>query len=210
MTRDPESLPEKLFLLAIDTRRERLTGGPELGYALRAAALADLVLRGHLRDESGKASVAKPASGLDPLLRGVLEEIHQAGPRSWRRWITRGRGQAIRATREALAGAGLISVENRRVLGLFRATRTTLRRPAHRLAEDVGRAIRGGQPVARVDPEVAALAALASAGPLRTVIGTGERRKFKRRLADLGGPIEPIPAVLRRAIATARSADSGG
>src|SRR5690349_10039587 len=121
MTREPESLPEKLFLLAVDSHRERLRGGPELGYALRAAALADLMLRGHLRDESGKARVGKPASGLDPLLRGVWEELHQAGPCSWRRCIARGRGQAIRATRDALAGAGVISVEKRGVLGLLPA-----------------------------------------------------------------------------------------
>ncbi|MFD2417062.1 GPP34 family phosphoprotein [Amycolatopsis pigmentata] len=209
MTRDPESLPEKLFLLAVDARQERLRGGLELGYALRAAALADLLLRGHLRDESGKACVAKPASGLDPLLQGVWEEVERAGRCSWRRLINRGRGQAIRATRDALAGAGVIRVGKRRVLGLFPATKITLRGSVHRLADEVGRAIRGGGPVARIDPDVAALAVLASAIPLRTVISVGERRRFKKRRAALGEPIEPIPDALRRVIANARAVASG-
>lgn len=209
MTSDPDSLPGKLFLLAVDTRHERVRGGLELGYALRAAALADLMLRGHLRDESGKVRVVKPASGLDPLLRSVWEEVEGAGPHSWRHWIARGRGQSVRTTREALAAAGLISVGKRRILGLFPATKTTLRGSVRGLADEVGRAIRGGGPVARVDPGVAALAALASAVPIRTVIGVGERRRFKTRLAALREPIEPIPAALRRVIATARAARSG-
>lgn len=212
MTGEPETLPEKLFLLAFDSRRGRVARGLEFGYALRAAALADLLLRGHLRDESGKARTARPASGLDPVLQEIWEEIESAEPHSWRRWITRGRGQAARATRDALAGKKVISVEKRRILGLFPATRITLRKPppAHRLAEEVGRAIRGGQPVARVGEGVAALAVLASAAPLRTVIGTRERRRFKKRLADLGEPIEPIPAALRRAIIALRSSYGGG
>lgn len=212
MTGEPETLPEKVFLLAFDSRRGRLPGGFELGYTIRAAALAELLLRGHLRDESGKARVAKPASGLDLLLREVWEEIEPAAPRSWRRWIARGRGRAVRATRDLLAEKKVISVEKRRFLGLFPVTRITLRRPrpAHQLAEEVGRAIRGGQPVGRVDPRVGALAALVSAGPIRTVIGFSERRRFKKRLATLGEPIEPIPAALRKVIATMRSAASGG
>lgn len=209
MTRDPESLPEKMFLLAFDSRRERLTAHRELGYALRAAALADLVLRGHLRDDAGKACVVKPVTRMDPVLRGIWEEIERAAPRSWRHWIA-GRGDTFRATRDALAGAGVIGVEERRILGLFPGTRITLRQPVRQLADEVGRAIRGSQPVARVDPAVAALAALASACPVRTVTNNRERRRFEKRLAGLGGRIAPIPAVLRRVVATARSSYGGG
>jgi hypothetical protein len=212
MMGEAETLPEKVFLLAVDSRRGRLAGGFELGYTLRAAALAELLLRGHLRDESGKARVAKPASGLDPLLQAVWEEIEPAAPRSWRRWIARGRGRALRATRDVLAEKKVIRVEKRRILLLFPATRITLRRPhpVHQLAGEVRRAIRGGQPVARVEPRVGALAALASVSPIKTVLDSSGRRRFKERLATLGKPIEPIPAALREVIAAMRASASGG
>ncbi len=44
----PESLPARLYLLAYDRRRQRLTARPQLGFLLRAAAMADLELGGHV------------------------------------------------------------------------------------------------------------------------------------------------------------------
>src|SRR3982074_3643993 len=61
LMKPPESLPSELFLLAYDTRKRRLTARAQLGYVVRAAALADL-LRGNLVDESGKAQAATPAA----------------------------------------------------------------------------------------------------------------------------------------------------
>ena len=47
----PESLPAQLYLLAYDPRRERLTARTQLGYLMRAAALTDLRLGGHIADQ---------------------------------------------------------------------------------------------------------------------------------------------------------------
>jgi hypothetical protein len=38
----PEPRPPRLYLLAYDKRRQRLAARTQLGYVLRAAALADL------------------------------------------------------------------------------------------------------------------------------------------------------------------------
>jgi Golgi phosphoprotein 3 (GPP34) len=78
----PESLPARLYLLAYDRRRQRLTARTQLGYVLRAAALADLELRGNLTDQDGKARVAGDRVVADPVLDAVLQEIAGSRPRS--------------------------------------------------------------------------------------------------------------------------------
>ncbi|HKS49192.1 MAG TPA: GPP34 family phosphoprotein [Amycolatopsis sp.] len=202
MTRLPESLPEKVFLLAVDHGRQRLTQRDELNLVLRAAVLADLVLRGHLRNEAGKAVPAGPAWHLDPLPQGVLDEITESRPRSWRRWIDRDR-RIVQVMANRLADAGVLELGRARVLGLFPTMKITLLAPedARRLVSDVQDAVLGDQPESRVDPGVAALAALAAAAGLRTVLNGRTRRRFKARIAALGEAIEPIPAALRRAVA---------
>jgi hypothetical protein len=204
----PESLPAQAFLLSFHPQRRRLTARHELGYLLRAAALADLVLCGRLVDESGKARAVGAATDLDPVLHQVWEQVAAAGPRSWRRWISGDRRRIFAAVRDQLADARVVKLEQTRVLGLFPHTRITLRETpgARRLGEQVGRAIRGGQPVSRVDRDLAALAALAAAAQLRVVLGRRDRRRFQARLGELGAPIEPIAKALRRAIAAKRAA----
>jgi hypothetical protein len=60
-----ESLTRSTFLLAFDLRKEKLTQRDVLGYLLRAAALAELLLAGNLADESGKAR-ARTAPAAEP------------------------------------------------------------------------------------------------------------------------------------------------
>lgn len=207
----PDSMPAKMMLLAFDLRRQRLTARDDLGYLVRAAALAELVLNGQLRDEGGKVAVAGRAPA-DPVLSGLWEEIAAASPRSWRRWLGQDRKQTFRAVRDQLAEARVVKLEQARFAGLFPYTRMTLResRQARRVAEQVSHAIRGGQPAARVDRDVAALAALASAGQLRVVLGTRDRRQFKARLTQFATPVEPVAKALHRAITAKRAAAASG
>lgn len=204
----PESLPAKMFLLAFDLRRNRLTARDELGYLVRAAALADLVLNGRLRDEGGKVMATGPVSAADPVFDDLWSAIEADPGRSWRRWIERGRRETFAAVRGQLAAGHVISAEPARFLGLFPYTRVTLRdtRAARRVAEQVSRAIRGGQAASRVDSDAGVLAALAAAGQLRVVAGIRDRRQFKSRLDTFGEPVEPIVKALRRAINSKRAA----
>ncbi|TNC25458.1 GOLPH3/VPS74 family protein [Amycolatopsis alkalitolerans] len=208
----PESLAAKMFLLAFDPRKQRLTARDDLGYLLRAAALAELVLNGRLRDEDGKAVAAGPALAGDPVLDEQWSRIEAAGPRSWRRWVGHDRRQIFAAVRDQLAEAHVIKTEQVRILGLFPYTRVTLRdtRAARRVAEQVSRAVRGGQAAGRVDRDAGVLAALAAAGQLRVVLGGRERRQFKTRLDRLGEPVEPVAKALRRAITSKRAAAASG
>jgi hypothetical protein len=203
-----------MFLLAFHPRRPRLTGRGDLGYLLRAAALAELVLNGQLRDDGGKAVTTGRAPSSDPVSAGLWHEIEADSPRSWRRLIARDRKQTFRAVRDQLADARVIKLEDARFLGLFpyTRTRTTLRDTRHsrQIAEQVGRAIRGGQAADRVDRDAALLAALASAGQLRVVLGTRDRRRFKARLDQFAAPVEPVVKALHRAIAAKRAAAASG
>jgi hypothetical protein len=68
----PDSLPEQLYLLSYRPERGRFGHVPELGLALRAAALADLLRRGLLSDVGGKVRTdGTPPARLDPLLSGT-------------------------------------------------------------------------------------------------------------------------------------------
>jgi hypothetical protein len=125
----PESLPARLYLLAYDKRRQRLAARTQLGHVLRAAALADLELRGSLTDEDGKVRVVVDPPVGDPVLDAALEEIAGSRPRTWGHWVRAGQRAIKRAVRDQLEAGRWIRVEPRRVLGLFPSAAITLRDP---------------------------------------------------------------------------------
>lgn len=97
----PDTLPGRLYLLAYDPERERVTGGRNLDLLLRAAALTDLLRRGLLRDEGGKPVVTgPPPAGLDPVLAEQLTLIADSRPHRWQHWIQR-RARTARGPRRA-------------------------------------------------------------------------------------------------------------
>ncbi|WP_113698514.1 GPP34 family phosphoprotein [Nonomuraea lactucae] len=208
-----ESLARSAFLLAFDLRKEKLTQGGELGYLLRAATLAELLLAGNLADESGKArALTAPAAEPGSLRAVVWEQISNSPPRSWRRWVQKDSGKAVRMVRDELAAARMISVERRRIL-LFSVERITPRKAylSRRLAERVSRAIRGGQPVGHLDEDVRILAALATAARLKTVVHSWRETRLRRnRIQQLSAPVEPIATALRKSVEAAKSAYGEG
>ncbi|WP_283135912.1 GPP34 family phosphoprotein [Rhizohabitans arisaemae] len=207
-----ESLTQSAFLLAFDLRKGELTQRIELGHLLRATALAELLLAGNLADESGKArALTAPAAEHGALRAMVWEQVSDSKPRSWYRWV-HDNGTAVLMVRDELAAARVINVERRRVL-LFPVERITLREesPARSLAERVGRAIRGGRPVADLDEDIRVLAALAAAAQLESVLPSGrEARPLRDRIRQLSAPIEPITTALRQCAEAARTAAASG
>jgi hypothetical protein len=208
-----ESLTRSAFLLAFDPGKQKLTQWGELGYLLRAAALAELLLAGNLADESGKArALTAPAAEPGSLRAVVWEQIANSPPRSWRRWVQKNSGKAVRVVRDELAAARLISVERRRIL-LFPVERITPRKAylSRRLAERVGRAIRGGQPVGHLEEDVRVLAALAAAAGLKTVVPSWRETRLRPdRIQQLSAPVEPIVTALRKSVEMAKSSYGGG
>jgi Golgi phosphoprotein 3 (GPP34) len=208
----PQALPGRLYLLAYDRQKGKLRGGAFLAYALRAAALADLNLSGHLVDEGGKVHTAIGPTPKDPFLKAVLDQIGESKPRSWQHWVTKSVGQAPRAVRDQLEHAGWLRIEPRRILGIIPADTIGLRQEhlVARLLTESLNPLRRGQLIARIDRRQAALVALAATAGLPTVLSGAERRQHKQRLlefADRGGP---AITALRKAIESHNAAASSG
>jgi hypothetical protein len=199
----PESLPARLYLLAYDTEKNRMTAGSQLGLVLRAAALADLYLTERLTDEAGKARAAgggRPTG--DPVLDDLARQIADSRPRRWHRWIGRQERGTVRAVREQLEGQRCIRVNHRAILPDTVELRD--RRAVKEYADSVRAALR--QPAARADARTAAVLALAARGEVKTVVSRRERREYGKRLDELAVYTGPVADALRKALRTKRAA----
>lgn len=191
----PESLPARMYLLAYDTGKNRMTAQSRLGLVLRAAALTDLYLAGRLTDENGKARAngdQRPAG--DPLLDEMLRQIAERRPRSWQGWIGNGR-PAIRTVRAQLEDGLAIRVVHRAILADKVELRDSL--AVQRYADELRAELR--QPGSSPGPRSAAALALADRGEITTLISRGERRQYRQRLDELAAATGPIADALRKA-----------
>jgi hypothetical protein len=207
----PTALTSRLYLLAYDTDKQRLTARGQLGEMLRAAALTELYLAGHLAEVDGKPK-ATASRVTDPVLDGVLQEIALSRPRSWTRWVGRGGRATVRAVRERLEDSRHITVEPYRIFGIFPASRVTLRNPrlVPQLRDLVTHALRAELPTNRVNPADAALVALAAAGEVRIAVSRRQARESKQRITQFAEVAGPAVPALRKAIAQKRAAAAGG
>ncbi|WP_033262536.1 GOLPH3/VPS74 family protein [Amycolatopsis vancoresmycina] len=202
------SLPGRAYLLACDTRRDRLPDRDRVALLVRAAALTDLVLRGLVADAAGRP-VARGAAGtghlvLDDLLAELAAEPH----RKWRAWVRRGARGTLQSLEAQLDAAGVITLRTSRVLGLFPRRRPAVRdaATAAALRDEVASALRSDAPV---PADVAALTALAAAAELNAVLPRGERRRHRdrlARLADQAGAAAPALHKVIRELKSARTA----
>lgn len=205
----PDSLPQRIYLLAYHPDKGKVGWSTNLGAMLRAAALADLYLGGHLTDVRGRATIDIRHPCHDPVLGALLAEIAGSKPRRWQYWIDHRQSAAVKAVRQQLADRGWVRLEPRRILGLFPTTRVTVRDPRVRkeLLSRVSRALT--KPSGRIDLADAALVAIVVAGDLTLVLDRRTRRAHKQRIEkiiELSGPIGPA---LRKSIEDAAAAASG-
>lgn len=203
----PQSLPAKLFLLCYLPNKELLGGGTALPPALRAAALTELYLSGHLAvDERGQAT---PRGSVDdPVLASVLADVAQQPSRSLDRYIRANQRELHRQLRAQLVTAGVIRTEERRILGIFRQTKIIMINPLvpSRLREEFAATLREDVPATRVEPRAAALVALVAAAELGVVLGRNDRRAARDRIQQLSERSGPVIAALKRVIAAMRAA----
>lgn len=199
----PDSLPQRIFLLAYNPDKGRVGVGTNLGAMLRAAALADLYRGGHLKDDRGRVAVGTRHPCRDPVLDALLEEIARSKPYTWQSWVGHRRGVAIRAVRQQLSDGGWVRLEPRRILGVFPATKVTIRDPRVR-KELLGRVNAAlNSLIGGIDPADAALVAIVAAGDLTLVLDRKTQRANKRRIQELTKLSGPIGPALRGAIQAA-------
>ncbi len=202
----PESLPARLYLLAYDTEKNRVTAQSQLGLVLRAAALADLYLTGRVTDENGKARAAgdrRPTG--DPLLDEVLQQLAEHRPRSWQGWIARGL-PTVPTVRTQLEAGQCIRVEHRMILPdrVELLDRVVVQRYADELRAELRR------PASRTEPRTAAVLALAARGEIATVISRSERREHRQYLDELAVYTGPIADALRKAWRSKKAQQASG
>lgn len=198
----PETLHARMYLLAYDTEKNRLTSRSHLGLVLRAAALTELYLADRVADDGGKARVTDTKPTGDPLMDDLLQQIADHRPRSWYRWISRQERAAVRTVRDQLEAAHCLKVERRSIM----PDRIELRdrRAVKQYADEVRAAL--GKPAARTEPRVAAVLALAARGEVKTVVSRRERREHKQRLNELAVHTGPVADALRKALQAAVAA----
>ncbi|MBO1329643.1 GPP34 family phosphoprotein [Streptomyces sp. VRA16 Mangrove soil] len=212
-------LPARLFLLAHDPGKGRVTGAPDVVLAVRAGALAELAARALVQETDGTVTPVLDARADDPVLDELLELIGESRPRTWRGLIThRARGTRDTVRRE-LAAQGYLRAERRRVLGLFPATRYVLARAGYVqvLRAEARVALTGPAAPEAVHPDQAALVVLAAAGHFRGLLSWRERRRHAERLSALAEHAGPYVPQLRKALEAevrkaeaARASDGGG
>lgn len=202
----PEPLPARLYLLAYDTEKNRMTARSQLGLVLRAAALADLYLAGQVTDENGKARASGDLHPTgDPLLDEMLQRLAEHKPRSWQGWIARGR-PAIPTVRTQLEAGGHLRVEHRRIL----PDRVELREPhvVKQYADGLRAELR--RPAARTGSRTAAVLALADCGEITTLLSRSDRREHRQHLDELAVRTGPIAEALRRAWRSRKASQASG
>ncbi|MFJ6836338.1 GPP34 family phosphoprotein [Streptomyces sp. NPDC091209] len=209
MPNGPLSLPARLYLLAWDTSKRKITGSTHLHHLVRAGALTELAQRGLLVDDDGIVTPVDPDSRTgDLVLDGLLELVFESRPRRWKSWVTSRARVTLDAVRAQLAAEGYLRAEKKRVLGLFPSVEYELDRvPAvEALRAEARQVLEGPVPVADVGDREAALVALATAAELRTLASPKERKLHKARIDELterGGAAAPA---LRKVIQEVRTA----
>ncbi|NKY53268.1 GOLPH3/VPS74 family protein [Nocardia vermiculata] len=204
-----ESLPAKAYLLAYRTDRRRVRDRHLLGYLVRAAALADLLLRGHIVDVGGAARVtgAGGATG-DPVLDDTLTMIRASRPRQWRHWIRKGHLEALRLVQAQLVDAGVLVPEPGRAMGVLPVHRTVVRNRTHRLSlcSAVDGALRVPGDTAAIAPADAVLTALIAAAKLHHVVSREARHHHRSRLDTLASSALPVVRALQVTVRRQRTA----
>ncbi|MFF6994673.1 GPP34 family phosphoprotein [Streptomyces sp. NPDC008313] len=203
------SLPARLYLLAWDTTKLKVSGATHLHHLVRAGALTELAQRGLLADVDGIATpVDLDARTEDLALDGLLELIQESRPRRWKAWVTLRARVTLDAVRAQLAADGYLRAEKKRVFGVFPSVEYVLARPSavERLRAEARLVLEGPLPVGEVADRDAALVALAAAAELRTLVPGRDRKRHKDRidaLTDRGGAAAPA---LRKVIQEVRTA----
>ncbi|MFG2344335.1 GOLPH3/VPS74 family protein [Streptomyces phaeochromogenes] len=203
------SLPARLYLLAWDTTKLKVTDAAHLPHIVRAGALTELAQRGLLADVDGIATPTDPdAETGDPVLDGLLELVEESRPHRWKTWVGLRARVTLDAVRAQLAADGYLRAEKTRVLGVFPSVEYEIDRVAvvDALRAEAREVLEGPVPVEEVPERDAALVALAAGAELRTLLSGKEQRQYKQRIEDLVERSGATAPALKKAVQEVRSA----
>ncbi|MGW7056141.1 GOLPH3/VPS74 family protein [Streptomyces sp. NPDC054887] len=118
------TLAEEIMLLSLDDDSGAAKERQAAGWAVAGGILLDLVLAGRVGVRDGRVRVTDTAPTGVPLLDGRLAQIEVWTDRRTKApkvadWLTRDHSKAVPATIDSLRDRGLVSEEDRKVLGIF-------------------------------------------------------------------------------------------
>lgn len=203
---DP-TLPQRLYLISYDPDGDRLDPVSTVyrGDLLRAAALTELILGGWLSGRGGRAVRADVPPPRDPFLAEVLAGLSPKEPSHWINAVPDRVWRAEEAVREQLVANGSITVDRRRVLGIFPTRKVTPNHPdeVRLLRQRTRDTVIAGQAPETGPIEDVALAAIAAEGDVWTVFTPKERQRHRAELRALQERFDAEVPGIRHAVLTA-------
>ncbi|HUL27687.1 MAG TPA: GPP34 family phosphoprotein [Streptosporangiaceae bacterium] len=168
-----QTLPARMYLLAYDLGRDKPSGRPWLGYAVQGAALTELLAEGLLID-AGAAVIPAVERPAGEILGLVWQQAVRPRPHGWRGLLRQGRA-TLAAVEDQLILEGMFEPKGRGLVAMDREAIAGLQTRARQIlcgeAGDEGGAV--------LD---AALVAVASVIPLRTVYDRRRRSQDRERV----------------------------
>jgi hypothetical protein len=183
------TLAEDLLLLSCDeVSGQLLIDSTHLDLGLGGALLLDLVLRERVALVDAHVAVTDPGPTgdllLDTALAGIVRDTRAREPEHWVRHLTRG---TRHAAQDRLVAAGVLRVDDHKVLGLIPVHRTPEAdgRLRHELVGRLREVVVSGHPASR---ETAAVVSLALAvGLERHLFPRSDQRAVRRRMLQIAG-----------------------
>ncbi len=165
-----QTLPARMYLLAYDLGSDGPSDKAWLDYVVRGAALAQLLADGRLLD-TGDAVVTAGDRPADEVLAVAYRQAGEAKARSWRGLLHQGKA-TLTAVENGLIQAGVVKQQGGHLVAVDREAVAALQDRARQI-------LRGGADDEEAGVPDAALVAVASVVPLRTVFD--RRRKHENR-----------------------------
>ncbi|GAB3152852.1 hypothetical protein GCM10027258_54580 [Amycolatopsis stemonae] len=202
MTDTPTAVHYRAYLLAYDVEKEDLYDRTRTAFLTRAGVLTELALRGNIADEDGDAVLVKADPTGDPVLDKLLAQIGNE-KRSWKSWIRHDYKETLDDIEEQLVEQKLLTVEEKKVLGVVPKTHVTVTDPAiaKALQEHAVEVLHGSTPAAEIGADDAALVALAAAGTVPSVVTRKESKgEYKDRIEELTDRVGEVAPGLEKAL----------
>lgn len=216
----PTTLPQRLYLLSytVDKEKFEVHNIQFRGQKLRAAALAELTLRGFLAPENGKVIRKSTEPPSDPFLAEVFDDVPADKPRRWLSVLQPEAHKAESVIRGQLAESGEITIPDGAkgsVLKPLAQHQVTVNDPNTIVAlrEWVRAPVISDRDPATVTDDDLIATVLAAENDLGHVFSRSESREHKKTLKAFAGRFDEMIPGLRKglvaSIAALRGAGGG-
>ncbi len=203
------TVAEELLLLCWDDDKGKRSPSAQFEQLLAGALLIDLTLEGLIEVVDDKVEPVTGVSPTGPMRAALLDRIRDdAKPRKISRWMQRwARDKEVReAPVDRLVDRGVLRVEERRVLRLFRVTRHPVADPARaaQVRQRISAVLTDDGPAAPRDAALAGLVATAGRQAVGRLVGRSAARAAHKRGKQLAK--EGVVGEVGEAVAQAQAA----